>query len=102
MSGIFGHQCYFFGTEGLNWSEAQNFCESKDGYLVELIDQNERDAVFNYAKGKNIWRGRVSLRVGMEGTYCHFLKTIIHYNWNYSNNILQVFVFNIHQLKLFK
>ena len=60
VSGIYREQCYFFGTESLNWSEAQNLCDSKDAYLAELIDVNERDAVFNYVRGKHSAEGVVN------------------------------------------
>ena len=38
----------------LNWYEAEEYCHSKNAYLAELIEPQERDAVWNYARG-NIW-----------------------------------------------
>ena len=53
VRGIFGQQCYLFLDLGQTWYEAEEFCENKNPYLAELIDVNERNAVFNYAKGKH-------------------------------------------------
>ena len=37
--------------EKLNWYQAEEYCHSKNAYLAELIEQEERDAVWNYIKG---------------------------------------------------
>ena len=52
MRGIYGQQCYLFLDLGQTWYEAEEYCENKNAYLAEVIDVNERNAVFNYAKGK--------------------------------------------------
>ena len=52
VSGIYGLQCYLFGSESKTWFEGQEFCESKNAYLAELKESDERNAVFNYAKGE--------------------------------------------------
>ena len=39
----------------LSWNEAEEYCHSKHAYLVELIETEERDAVWNYIKGKHVW-----------------------------------------------
>ena len=34
----------------LSWYEAEEYCRSKNAYLAELIESDERDAVWNHAK----------------------------------------------------
>ena len=52
MNNIYQSQCYLFVEDTSTWYEALSFCENKNAYLAELIDPEERDAVWNYAKGK--------------------------------------------------
>ena len=51
MNNIYQSQCYLFVEDNLTWYEALSSCENKNAYLAELIDTEERDAVWNYAKG---------------------------------------------------
>ena len=37
--------------ERLNWYQAEEYCRSKNAYLAELIEPEERDAVWNYIRG---------------------------------------------------
>ena len=38
----------------LNWSQAEEYCDNKNEYLAELNEPEEKDAVWNYARGE-IW-----------------------------------------------
>ena len=39
-------------SEGQTWFDGQEFCESKNAYLAELKESDERNALFNYSKGE--------------------------------------------------
>ena len=52
IADIYKFQCYLF-VEGIyTWYNASSICESKNAYLAELVDPDERDAVWRYAKSK--------------------------------------------------
>ena len=51
VSGIYGLQCYLFVNETMTFDEADEFCQNKDAYLAELIEEEERKAVREYFKG---------------------------------------------------
>ena len=59
VSGIYGFQCYLFGSESQTWFEGQEFCESKNAYLAEPKESDERNAVFNYAKGEKSFKSNL-------------------------------------------
>ena len=52
MNNLYQSQCYLFVEGQSTWYEALRFCENRNAYLAELIDTEERDAVWNYGKGK--------------------------------------------------
>ena len=37
--------------ERSTWYQAEEFCQSKNAYLAELIEPEEREAAWNYVKG---------------------------------------------------
>ena len=37
--------------ERMTWAQADEYCRDKNAYLAELTQTEERDAVWNYAKG---------------------------------------------------
>ena len=42
--------------ERLDWYQAEEYCRSKNAYLAELIESDERDAVWNYVRGNILER----------------------------------------------
>ena len=50
-SNIYEQQCYMLVEEKLSWYQAEEYCRSKNAYLAELIQPEERDAVWNYVRG---------------------------------------------------
>ena len=48
---IYEQQCYMLVQDKLDWYQAEEYCHSKNAYLAELIEPEERDAVWNYIKG---------------------------------------------------
>ena len=38
--------------DGRNWTDSRAFCESKGAYVAELIEPEERNAVYSYAQSK--------------------------------------------------
>ena len=86
MSGIYKYQCYLYIQMGHSWYEALSFCESKHSYLAEVTDPEERDAVWNYAKG-NISSG--GSKGGVRDTrppYPKFLHFYAVFGKNWPNN----------------
>ena len=39
--------------EELSWYQAEEYCHSKNAYLAELIQPEERNAVWNYTRGRS-------------------------------------------------
>ena len=52
VSGIYQFQCYLIVEGDYSWYNASSICESQNAYVAELIDPEERDAVWRYAKSK--------------------------------------------------
>ena len=48
---IYEQQCYMLVEEKLSWYQADEYCRSKNAFLTELIEPEERDAVWNYIRG---------------------------------------------------
>ena len=42
--------------ERLDYNQAEEYCRSKNAYLAELIESDERDAVWNYVRGNILER----------------------------------------------
>ena len=42
-----GRVCYFIGAEEYTWSEAQDWCHSIGGYLLEVDNKEEQAHVSN-------------------------------------------------------
>ena len=45
VAGIYKFQCYLIVEGNYSWYNASTTCESKNAYVAELIDPEERDAV---------------------------------------------------------
>ena len=52
VRGIYGIQCYMVNIDGRNWTDSRAFCESKGAYVAELIEPEERNAMYSYAQSK--------------------------------------------------
>ena len=50
---VFGVRCYWFywGVVAVTWKEARYQCEGVDSTLAELQTNDEREAIWKYAKG---------------------------------------------------
>uniref|UniRef100_A0A4W4HQR8 C-type lectin domain-containing protein n=1 Tax=Electrophorus electricus TaxID=8005 RepID=A0A4W4HQR8_ELEEL len=51
-----GVKCYYFSTVKLNWTQSQDHCVEKGGYLVIITSQTEQDVISTHI-WENHWIG---------------------------------------------
>ena len=81
----FQDKCYGFFEEPLSFLEAQNYCHSSSGHLVEIKDQMANDFLSEYALRRNnvqsYWTGGVVTNVvGLQLGVWHSSKKSIEFN----------------------
>ena len=66
---IFGDSCYLMSSEAMTWNDAQRFCNTKEGHLIEIDNIIERDFLVQTCKVRldGIWVGGTDQET--EGTF---------------------------------
>merc|ERR1712117_28296 len=79
---LVGNKCYIASVDHMNWSQAQEFCWSKGGYLAEFESLEEEQQIDPFlTNGIKYWIGLTD--VSQEGTWkwSESHKETVYTNW---------------------